>query len=293
MKIINNTESVASRFGVEEAVRLLARAGFDALDWSFFELWKDDGVWNQPDWREKAQRVKELCAECGVEVIQAHAPFPTNGGNKEYDDKAMSIILRAMEAASIMGAKQIVVHPCQHLPHAKMPEENFCLSVDMYKSLVPYCEKWNIRVCAENMWQYDKRRGYIVDSICSQPEEFIALLDAVDSPWVIGCLDLGHSALVGVEPQDFIRKMGSKYLKALHVHDVDYRNDNHDMPFMQKLNWEEICKALAEIDYEGDITLESATFPARFPDALVEDANVLMAKTTRYLAERINYYKQI
>ena len=71
------------------------------------------------------------------------------------------------------------------------------------------------------MWQWDDKREIIVDSICAQPEEFCALLDAIDSPWIVGCLDIGHSALVGVEPRGTLSAhSGSKRLQALHVHDV-------------------------------------------------------------------------
>lgn len=291
MKLITNTNEPVKALGVDEAVRALARAGFDALDWSFFDLWKEDNLWNRPDWRETAVHIRDLCAECGVSVVQAHAPFPTSGDTKEFDDRAMGIILRAMEASSIMGATQIIVHPRQHLTYAWNSQQLFEENVAMYKAFVPYCEKWNIRVCAENMWQYDKRREYIVDSVCSQPEEFNALLDAVNSPWIIGCLDLGHCALVGWEPAEFIRRMGNQRLQALHVHDVDWKRDNHDMPFMQKQNWEAICKALADIDYKGDFTFEADYFLARFPAPLMEAASVLMVQVGRYLISRIEAHR--
>ena len=291
MKLITNTQIPVKALGMDEAIRMLARAGFDALDWSFFDMWQEGDLWRQDNWRETAAHVRQVCQACGISVVQAHAPFPTSGDTKEFDDHAMSLILRAMEAASIMGATQIVVHPRQQVAYMYHAQLLFDESVALYKALVPYCEKWNIRVCAENMWQYDKRREHIVDSICSQPEEFNALLDAVDSPWIIGCLDLGHSALVGVEPAEFIRKMGNQRLLALHVHDVDWKHDNHDMPFMQKQNWEEICKALGEIGYTGDFTFECDTFQARFPVALVEPASVLMAATGRYLISRIEAHR--
>lgn len=291
MQLITNTNAPVKALGIDEGVRMLARAGFDALDWSFFDMWKEEDVWRQDSWRETALHVRQVCEACGISVVQAHAPFPTSGDTKEFDDHAMALILRAMEAASIMGASQIVVHPRQQLRYARHARTLFDENVEMYKTLIPYCERWNIRVCAENMWQYDDRRGYIVDSVCSQPGEFNALLDAVDSPCIIGCLDLGHTALVGVEPQEFIRRMGNQHLKALHVHDVDWKHDNHDMPFMQKLNWEEICRALGEIGYAGDFTFECDTFQARMPRALMEDASVLMAKVGHYLIGCIEGYK--
>lgn len=291
MRLISNSEVLAKHFGPIEAVRMFACVGFDGIDWSFFDMWQEDNEWNQPSWRELAQAVREEAAKCGVAIVQAHAPFPSSGDTPDFDARAMDIILRAMEAASIMGATQIVVHPRQQLAYQHHAERLFDESVQMYRSLIPYCEKWHIRVCAENMWQWDKRREVIVDSICSQPKEFNALLDAVNSPWIIGCLDLGHSALVGVEPADFIRAMGNQRLQALHVHDVDWRHDNHDMPFNRNLDWESICKALADIRYTGDFTFEADTWQSRFPAPLLEDANAMLVKVGRYLMERIEAYR--
>ncbi len=290
MRLISNSDTAVRHYGPVEAVRLLARAGFDGIDWSMFDMWKDGEGWLAPDWREKALLIRETADKCGIPILQAHAPFPSSGGTKEFDDHAMACILRAMEVASILGVKNIVVHPRQQLPYQHHAQQLFDESVAMYRSLIPYCEKWNIRVCAENMWQYDKRRETIVDSICSQPEEFNALLAAADSPWIVGCLDLGHSALTGVEPADFIRAMGGR-LQALHVHDVDWRHDNHDMPFNRKLDWEGICKALADIGYAGDFTFEADTWQKRFPADLLEDANVMLCKVGRYLMGRIEAYK--
>ena len=291
MKLITNTSQCVKKLGLDETIGMMARAGFDALDWSFFDMWQETSIWRQENWRELAAHVREQCAACGISVVQAHAPFPTSGDTKEFDDHAMSLILQAMEAASIMGATQIVVHPRQQLPHARFSEQLFEENVALYKGLIPYCEKWNIRVCAENMWQYDKRRGYIVDSVCSRPEEFNALLDAVDSRWIIGCLDLGHCALVGQEPAEIIRKMGASHIKALHVHDVDWKHDNHDMPFLQKQDWEAICRALGEIGYEGDFTFECDTFQDRFPAPLCEAATAMLAQVGRYLISRVEAYR--
>ncbi len=290
MRLINNSDTAVRQYGPVEAVRLLARAGFDGIDWSMFASWRDGEGWLAPDWREKAGRIRQEADKCGIPILQAHAPFPSSGDTKNFDDHAMTCILRAMEVASILGVKNIVVHPRQQLPYQHHARQLFDESVAMYRSLIPYCEKWNIRVCAENMWQYDTRRETIVDSICSQPEEFTALLDAVNSPWIVGCLDLGHSALTGVEPADFIRAMGGR-LQALHVHDVDWRHDNHDMPFNRKLDWESICKALADTGYAGDFTFEADTWQNRFPKELTEDANVMLCKVGRYLMGRIEAYK--
>ena len=287
MQLVTTTEKLSETFGDEECVRILAEAGFDAIDWGFFEMSAGKGIWCTDDWKNHALRLKELGRECGIGFSQAHAPFPSSQGEEAADKIIMERILRSMEAAALMGIKNIVVHPKQHLVYAKEKKQLWQENLEFYRSLIPFCQTFGIRVCAENMWQYDSKRRYIVDSVCSQPEEFCSLLDALDSPWIVGCLDLGHCALVGVEPEDFIRAMGKDRLKALHVHDVDYLHDCHTMPFMKNLNWENITRALAQIGYEGDFTFEADSFYSGFPAPLMKDACRLMERTGRYLIGQI------
>ena len=288
MMISTQTDSLSRHFGDTECVRILAKAGFDAIDWSQFALQNDDSVWNTDDWAAHADELLAAAKECGVVFNQSHAPFPSSRGEQPYDTVIRQRIVRSMEIAARLGAKNIVVHPVQHLEYKTHKKELFDMNLEFYRSLIPVCERLNIRVCLENMWQYDKLRGHIVDSVCSQPEEFCAMLDALDSPWMVGCLDIGHCALVGVDPAAFIRAMGAKRLQALHVHDVDHVRDCHTMPFLQKLDWGSITGALADIGYTGDFTFEADNYIEAFPDALRPEASALMAKVGRYLVSRID-----
>jgi sugar phosphate isomerase/epimerase len=54
-------------------------------------------------------------------------------------------------------------------------------------------------------------------------------------------------------------------LHALHVHDNDYIDDRHTLPGLGRMDWEEIMKALAEIDYDGDFTYEADNFLVNIP----------------------------
>lgn len=287
MRLVTQTHITAETFGDEACIPILKQAGFEALDWSFFGMEQGKGVWCSDAWREHALSLKEAAARCGMGFSQAHAPFPSSRGEEPYDSDIQKWILRSMEAAALMGVHNIVVHPVQELEYATNEEKLWEENLEFYRGLIPYCEEYGIRICAENMWQCDKRRNYIVDSVCARPDEFVRLLDELDSPWVVGCLDLGHCALVGREPQDVIRAMGAKRLQALHVHDVNYVRDCHTMPFMESLDWEAITRALAEIGYEGDFTLEADEFLRGLPPELMPEASVLMAKTGRYLMKRI------
>ena len=133
-------------------------------------------------------------------------------------------------------------------------------------------ERLNVRICTENMWQYDSLRGCIVPSVCADPKEFCALIDAVDSPYLAACLDVGHCALTGYDIPAFIRTLGKDRLKALHIHDNDGRDDLHLAPMTGVINWAVLCDCLKQIGFDGDLSFETflqVRIAQRFDDELL------------------------
>ena len=55
MRLVCHTLSLES-FSEEDAIQILAKSGFDAIDWSFFRMKNSDDVWNQENWRERIGR---------------------------------------------------------------------------------------------------------------------------------------------------------------------------------------------------------------------------------------------
>ena len=62
MRLVASTDALVRSFGIDETIRMMARAGFEALDWSFFDMWKEDDAWRQENWRETAAHVRDVCA---------------------------------------------------------------------------------------------------------------------------------------------------------------------------------------------------------------------------------------
>ena len=76
------------------------------------------------------------------------------------------------------------------------------------------------------------------------------------------------------------------------MHDVDGTNDSHTLPFYGVVNWEKVMKALADIDYKGDLTFEADSFMNNKPDVLLPECSKLMAKTGKYLVSKFENYKK-
>ena len=272
--------------GLDGAVKLLSETGFDAYDITLCGMYKNDEHWaNLGSYRDEALRLRTVSDGLGIVCNQAHAPFPTGVGDDEKDKIIFGKIVRSMEVASILGAKIIIVHPIQHLEYAEHIDELFKMNVEFYKSLIPYCEKFGIKIATENMWQHNKNNRSIVDSTCSRPGEFCDYIDAVGSEWLVGCLDIGHAALVGTNIPNFIRALGKERLQALHIHDVDYIVDSHTLPYTLKIDYDEVAAALAEIGYEGDITFEAMNFFKKFPADVLPEAARLMCVVGKHIAK--------
>lgn len=297
--ILSSTTSVLDKkFGYEKAIEILAKAGFDAVDISLCDMRTDENPFNAQNYKEFAESLVAVAKKHGVYFNQAHAYFPSSVDDEEKTKIAYEKIKRGIEIASIMGVKLIVVHPKQHLPYLEGNNAEILkqLNLEFYNSLIPDCEKYGIKIATENMWQKGKLSQVIVSSTCASGKEFCEYVDMFDSKWITACLDLGHCGLTGRLPEAMIRELGHDRLLALHVHDNNGRDDNHVQPmdpFVSTINWEEVCKALAEIDYQGDFTFEAESVFSKCNEHTVDSIAKHLHDIGRYLIGRIEYYKNV
>ena len=290
MILSTNTSYLSRKFGHEKAIEMLAKAGFDAYDMSFFDnVNPETNGFFSDNYREYAKSLREFADKVGIVCNQAHAPFGSSFGEEEKDKKRFDEIVRSMECAAILGAEAIVVHPCQHLTYEEdgNPELLREINMDFYKRLIPYAEKFGIKIACENMWQWSDRFSKVMPSTCANAEEFVDYVDDVGSEWLVACLDIGHTVLVGERNERMIHMLGKERLKALHVHDVDGHSDLHTLPYLSKIDWNSTMGALRDIGYDGDFTFEAGTFLVKMPDELLPAALRFMCETGRHLISLI------
>ncbi len=288
MKLSMSIGPVVSRFGIGDAIAMVADAGFDALDFSFINM-RDTksnvyAAMMGDDYRSVCEEALRTAKAHGAVFNQAHAPF--GGGYESYMSNLVPMFPRMFECCAIMGIPTVVVHPIQRGRFYGHEDEMLALSIDFYKSLIPLCKEYGVKVAVENMWQTDNR-NYIVDDTLASPEQFCACVDALPAEHFTACLDIGHVELCGREAKDLIRALGHDRLGALHVHDVDRIRDLHTLPYLGKLNWNDITEALRDIDYKGDFTYETEGFLHPFDDEFIPTALRFMHDVGRHLIEKV------
>lgn len=295
--ILSTTTSVLdAKFGYEKAIEIIANAGFDAVDLSLCQMRDDNNVFNSDGYREYAEKLLKIAKDNGIYFNQAHAYFPTSFEDKEKNEIAFNKVVRGIEIAGIVGAKIIVVHPNQHLYYIEGDNNKILkeINLEFYNKLLPYCEKHNVKMATENMFQWNGVSKVIIDSTCSRAPEFCEYVDMIDNEYMTACLDLGHCVLVGQKPENMIRALGHNRLLALHVHDNNGKDDNHvepRSPFLSVINWDDVCKALAEIDYQGDFTFEAENFFKNTTLSTVDAAAKHLYDIGRDLINKIESFK--
>lgn len=299
MKLTMNVSPMNGKLTYSEFFDLLAGAGFDSVDFMLNDLVFDNSEMTLANTAEYCDAVKRAANERGLTIEQTHAPFQF----KKWDDKEHfeSVIfprtVRSLEMSALLGAKICVVHPLHYKKYKGNEEEMFRLNMEFFGRLIPYCKEYGVKVGIENMWQRDSRRKCIVMDTCNTAEELIRYIDTLDSEYMVANLDIGHVGLAmrDDEAEDFIRALGHDRLKALHVHDNNYQTDGHVLPYFGSINWDKVTSALADIDYDGDLTYEVNS--SELLNVSDETARPLMAKIMadigRHLISRIEAKKRL
>ena len=283
MRLSIETYGLRRRYGDFEAARLIAEAGFDAMDYSSY--WYADSPLAREDYRDYAQRLRAHIDGLGLACNQSHAPFAMKYG-QPFDMTCPEFreVVRSLEVASILGAGQIIVHSLA------MPEElrddveaTHAYAMAYYSALLPYAEEFGIRIAVENLFVRYKDRKFVYSKRLNSPETLSRVVRELDSPWVTACLDMGHAAMVGYEPEDFIRGMERGLLGAVHIQDGDYMEDRHTVPYVGQYHWEAIMKALAETGYTGDLTFEVYKLYQNLPDTAIPHALKMAEAVGRHM----------
>ena len=277
MKLVTHTGELSRRWDDLVAVRMIAAAGFDAFDISM------DAA-NHPileeGYLDHAKAVRAVAHECGIPCVQAHSPFGKIVCNEDFAHY-VSLHRRAIEICHVLECETLIVHPGNNYGAAENYEK-------IYAKLLPEAERLGVRLATENMWNRDPITNIPYPAACGTVEDFCAHVDMAHSPHLTACVDIGHAEMPGAPGAGtLIRGLGKERVGCLHVQDVDKINDSHTLPFLGKIDWEDVIAALREIGYEGNFTYEVHKYLKGYPNELIPAALTHMETVGRYLIRRI------
>ena len=254
MKASTEIWSSASVVGEEKAIELIAKAGFDAWDLSMFDMarinWESRTIIDKPhplngkDYVAFVKRLRKIGEDNGIHCNQSHAPFPSLvNGMKDY-------IKRAIECTAIAGGEICIIHPDNN----QSAEQN----AEFYFELLPLAKEYGVKIATENMWNWESGAKTASPAACSHHDDFVKHIKAVNDPFFVACLDIGHAEMAGLDTsaEKMIYALGDS-LQALHIHDNDKLGDSHQIPFSMSIDWNVVARALKGANYKGYLTLEA------------------------------------
>jgi len=193
------------------------------------------------DYHDAAQ-VSEIIAECraqGISIVAVHGPgVPYNSLYEDVRKGAVKEAVASARVAEEMGASVFVAH----FGIDEIAEKTVCEMLDQL-------DGGDILLTVENG---------------NDLRDFKAFADRIGSDRFGMVVDIGHTRDEdGVNP--FIKKERAREAMAvcgdrlLHLHLHDFTDTDHYPPFTGNVQWDEIFKALRDVDYAGEYMFEAVS----------------------------------
>lgn len=206
----------------------------------------------------------------------------------ECNDNYMKKLFHEIEVCSKYNIPIAVFHATEGAPsRIALKPSDFAL--EGIKKLVKKAEECNVKLAVENL----DKSGLV---------QMKFILDNIKSDNLGFCYDAGHHNLYYPD-YDILADYGDRLL-AVHLHDnlmdwsegFDHTKDLHRLPFDGKIDYEKVCKKIAETGYNNSVMLEIHKVgnggPQIYENTSIEEFLSRANKSAIKLAEMIKNYQK-
>lgn len=215
---------------------------------------------NPPHWpdygkRKKQEEIAGYCLDLDLGINSLHTPFfrtldHARAGKwfsvsaKDNDVRKESIgrIIDSLTLAEFAPVGAAVVHTGG--PDEKEDGGTFDRIFYSLEEILPVSRELGVKIALENITN-DFSRGHRIAAFIEESR-----LEGVGC-----CYDCGHATLYGRMLEELEEMAGQ--LITTHIHDTSDGLDNHLLPFEGEIDWDALAAKFAEIDYRGDLIIES------------------------------------
>lgn len=203
---------------------------------------------NEHDVRLAGERMRAL----DLHPVSFHAPFADRIDITSLDDPtreaAVQELIRACEAAALLGCDNVVLHPGPeregHPPEAEFLQRMQHAGESLNRVAARCCEL-GVQLLLENMLSH---------LLFGHVRDMMYLLGEIRTCDVGTCLDTGHAHLAR-EMGIVIQKL-SGHLKMVHVNDNHGDWDAHLPPGEGSIDWPWVIRELRQHRFHGVLVLE-------------------------------------
>jgi len=253
---------------LNEAITVLHEIGYDTFDLALSDVKRENFILGGEDWEKQIDRLGNTAAKLGVTFFQSHLPFVSgcsmsvDPAFKEsgYREHFFECTRRAYCASKMLNIPWTVLHP---LTFPECNYENKAMlgaNRALYDQYIELGAKLGVGTAIENLLPPLERKLAAV--YCQHYDQLIELVDSYGDPMVGICWDTGHANQMQLNQRRALNVIGHR-LKVLHINDnhKGFR-DEHLMPYMGDVDWDDFLEGLVDIGYDGALSYESGNVSA-------------------------------
>jgi L-ribulose-5-phosphate 3-epimerase len=239
-------------------VNMVRAAGFDGIEPTLTER----GSWPEvADVPNTAALVRTHADRVGLSIPSMRggpgfwSTFASSDPEKRLD--AVVLAKSAMDALKIMGGDTLLIVPGQWEKDQSYSSV-WRNALDTAKRIAEVAEKRGIKVALEN----------VENRFLLSPLEWMKFLDEVESKFVRMYFDVGNVIYLGLgHPEEWIRELGTKYIKRIHFKDATRGQVNYLLE--GEVNWSTVVDVMREVGYDDWVGIE-LPLPTQHPGAMLE-----------------------
>jgi hexulose-6-phosphate isomerase len=261
---------------ISDCIKLARHAGFDGIELALGL----EGSLSIESSDNDVIRYRALAEKEGIEISSLATDlfwsYPFTSEKSEIREKAMSIAMKQLDIAALLGVDTILVVPgavgVDFIPSSEIVDYDVAYerAFKAIKELSKYSEEKKIFLGLENVW----------NKFLLSPLEMKNFIDNIGSPYVGSYLDVGNVIYIGY-PEQWVKILG-KHIKKVHF--KDYRRDvGNAAGFVDLLsgdvNFPAVIENLTNIGYNGYIIAEMippSPFYKYYPEQLIYNTSKTM-----------------
>ena len=167
-----------------------------------------------------------------------HWAKPLSDPNPSAREIGLEGLKTSLRDAQRYGASSVLLVPGV-VKDGVTYDDCFKRSVAEIRKAIPLAEELGVKIAIENVW----------NNFITKPEQAVAYLDEINSPWVGWHFDIGN-VIKYSPPEQWIPVLGKRILK-LHIKEYSNTKGFGVRFFEGDNNWPAIIKALDDVGYEG------------------------------------------
>ena len=199
-----------------------------------------------------AEEIRAASAKTGLKIHSVmnadHWRFPFSSTDPGVVAKGLAGMEASLRNAKLWGADTVLLVPAVVDAQTSYKDAWTRSQKVIRERVLPLAAELKVVVGIEEVW----------NKFLLSPLEMARYVDEFNSPWVRAYLDVGNMLFYGF-PQDWIRTLGPRIVR---VHVKDFQLNRKESRYAWTnlgegdVDWPEVRKALAEVNYQGWVTTE-------------------------------------